>query len=651
MLCELRTSVKFSSSFQLPKFSLFNEIGEVEIKIEHCLTLDTLEAKQLHLINWFHKFIFTEELKFSGSSISTGCRVVLLSFNNSSCQPGSTKRPYSPTEITEINFEDMKTLKKKVESCSGKITRETDLSDAMVVANYRENNARCLVTAVDHDLNPLSKFPDPSKGKTFKDYYKKRYDIDIKDNSQPLIQVVHFSRKMDCRSTKAASDVSSRFIQERLVSELCTLMKCPQAIALRANLLPSIFYRLQSLLGMLELHNTISTEAGIGSLSSMNGHEEMWLNEELSESPNKKSKLSLLCDQGDPSRRDQKLTRNLDRYFFPFDSSRSVSLFKLLEAVTCASSSDAFDLERLEMLGDSFLEMAVTIYAFCHMNHKNEGKLTKYRSSQIGNKNLFNLAMRMGLPGYVKYDVFPPRKHEHAEDDDGGDGNDDGDDDTKQLVPDKSIADSVEALIGAHFIECGYMTALKFMEWLGLKVLAEEEEATTCHLNSAHYANYRRYVCEIPHDQDERYREVLKRQTKEMASFEEKIGYVFNNKELLLEAFTHPSYSDNTITGSYQRLEFLGDAVLDFLVTLHIYDHSSDKLTPGELTDLRSALVNNHTFASVAVDNGYHKYCKEYSPELFSTIGGFVEGLKEYQKETGTKVSFLASIEIRGHFH
>ena len=195
------------------------------------------------------------------------------------------------------------------------------------------------------------------------------------------------------------------------------------------------------------------------------------------------------------------------------------------------------------------------------------------------------------------------------------------------------------------------MTALKFMEWLGLKVLAEEEEATTCHLNSAHYANYRRYVCEIPHDQDERYREVLKRQTKEMASFEEKIGYVFNNKELLLEAFTHPSYSDNTITGSYQRLEFLGDAVLDFLVTLHIYDHSSDKLTPGELTDLRSALVNNHTFASVAVDNGYHKYCKEYSPELFSTIGGFVEGLKEYQKETGTKVSFLASIEIRGHFH
>ena len=649
--------IVFFSSFQLPRFSLFNGIGEVEIKIEHCLTLDALKAKQLRLINWFHEFIFTEELKFSGSSISTGCRVVLLSFNNSSCQPGSTKRPYSPTEITEINFEDMKTLKKKVESCDGKITRETDLSDAMVIGNYRDNKARCLVTAVDHNLNPLSKFPDPSKGKTFKDYYKKRYGIDIKDNSQPLIQVVHFSRKMDCRSTKAASDVSSRYDQERLVSELCILMKCPRSIALRANLLPSVFYRLQSLLGMLELRNTISTEAGIGSLSSMNGHEEAWLHEELSKSPYKKSKLSLSCDQGnssrDPTRRDRKLTRNLDRYFFPFDSSRSVSLFKLLEAVTCTSSSDAFDLERLEMLGDSFLEMAVTIYAFCHMKHKNEGKLTKYRSSQIGNKNLFNLAMRTGLPGYVKHDVFPPRKDEHAKDDDGGDGNDgnDGsDDDTKQLVPDKSIADSVEALIGAHLIECGYMTALKFMEWLGLKVLAEEEEAT-CDLISAHYANYRRYVCEIPYDDDERYREVLKRQTKQMASFEEKIGYVFKNKELLLEAFTHPSYSDNTITGSYQRLEFLGDAVLDFLVTLHIYDHCSDKLTPGKLTDLRSALVNNHTFASVAVDNGYHQYCKEYSPELFSTIGGFVKGLKEYQKQAGTKVSSLARIEIRDYSH
>lgn len=50
-------------------------------------------------------------------------------------------------------------------------------------------------------------------------------------------------------------------------------------------------------------------------------------------------------------------------------------------------------------------------------------------------------------------------------------------------------------------------------------------------------------------------------------SFEEKIGYHFHNKGFLLQAFTHASYQYNTLTDCYQRLEFLGDAVLDYLIT------------------------------------------------------------------------------------
>lgn len=98
---------------------------------------------------------------------------------------------------------------------------------------------------------------------------------------------------------------------------------------------------------------------------------------------------------------------------------------------------------------------------------------------------------------------------------------------------------------------------------------------------------------------------------------------------LLLEAFTHPTFSDNIITGSYQRLEFLGDAILDFLVTVHIYDHCKEVLKPGQLTDLRSALVNNNIFAVIAVNNDYQKYLKEYSPLLFTTIGNFVKGVQQ----------------------
>ena len=111
---------------------------------------------------------------------------------------------------------------------------------------------------------------------------------------------------------------------------------------------------------------------------------------------------------------------------------------------------------------------------------------------------------------------------------------------------------------------------------------------------------------------------------------------------LLLEAFTHPSYTENTITGSYQRLEFLGDAILDFLVTQHIYNSKKD-LAPGELTDLRSALVNNNIFAVIAVNNDYHRYLKELSPDLFTTIENFVKGVKEYVEILKTEVKITKS--------
>jgi len=65
----------------------------------------------------------------------------------------------------------------------------------------------------------------------------------------------------------------------------------------------------------------------------------------------------------------------------------------------------------------------------------------------------------------------------------------------------------------------------------------------------------------------------------------------------------------------YQRLEFLGDAVLDFLITRHLFNDSRHH-SPGALTDLRSALVNNTIFASLAVRYNYHKYFKVSEPGI-----------------------------------
>lgn len=63
---------------------------------------------------------------------------------------------------------------------------------------------------------------------------------------------------------------------------------------------------------------------------------------------------------------------------------------------------------------------------------------------------------------------------------------------------------------------------------------------------------------------------------------------------------------------------------MDYLITKHLYEDPRQH-SPGVLTDLRSALVNNTIFASLAVKYEYHKYFKAVSPELFHVIDDFVQ--------------------------
>lgn len=125
----------------------------------------------------------------------------------------------------------------------------------------------------------------------------------------------------------------------------------------------------------------------------------------------------------------------------------------------------------------------------------------------------------------------------------------------------------------------------------------------------------------------------------ELQGFEETIKYKFQDKMFLLQALTHASYQYNTLAPDcYQRLEFLGDAVLDFLVTECLYS-SNPNLTPGELTDLRQALVNNNIFAKIAVEHDYHKYLKYTSPEGFRKINAFVLQLEDDRKDGKPQVN------------
>nr|XP_054928461.1 endoribonuclease Dcr-1-like isoform X3 [Dermacentor andersoni] len=350
----------------------------------------------------------------------------------------------------------------------------------------------------------------------------------------------------------------------------------------------------------------------------------------------------------------------------------------LLQALTMSNANDGINLERLETVGDSFLKYAVTAHLYCTYPSVHEGKLSHLRSRQISNLNLYRLGRARSLGGLMVATKFEPSDNwlppgyivppglERALIESGlpaGHWNiaaltgltqmdeaqirqtlaersnkvrnldevlaDEQTLDTapyvpynlltQHSIPDKSIADCVEALIGAYLVSCGPHATLLFMSWLGLDVLPKNCTAETLPNFGVMLYGTLEPPLVVP-DAGPQLDELLSGYD----AFEARIGYRFRDRAYLLQAFTHASYHYNRLTDCYQRLEFLGDAVLDYLITRHLYD-DPQRHSPGTLTDLRSALVNNTFFASLAVKYDFHRYFKNVSPGLFAVIQRFVE--------------------------
>ena len=85
------------------------------------------------------------------------------------------------------------------------------------------------------------------------------------------------------------------------------------------------------------------------------------------------------------------------------------------------------------------------------------------------------------------------------------------------------------------------------------------------------------------------------------SSLGQRLGLPFSNLSLLTRALTHRSYANEHADGveDNERLEFLGDAVLDFIVGEWAY-HRFPEMEEGDLTKIRSALVRNEQLADFA---------------------------------------------------
>jgi len=94
------------------------------------------------------------------------------------------------------------------------------------------------------------------------------------------------------------------------------------------------------------------------------------------------------------------------------------------------------------------------------------------------------------------------------------------------------------------------------------------------------------------------------------SSLEQKIGYHFNDIGLLRRALTHKSFSHEyhiRQVEHYERLEFLGDAILEYISSEELYERYPE-LSEGELTKKRASLVCEYTLSRISRDLGYGEY-------------------------------------------
>lgn len=97
---------------------------------------------------------------------------------------------------------------------------------------------------------------------------------------------------------------------------------------------------------------------------------------------------------------------------------------------------------------------------------------------------------------------------------------------------------------------------------------------------------------------------------KDFSPLEKKLGLKFKKKDLLVQAFVHRSYLNENPKfplNHNERLEFLGDAILELIVTEYLYQKYPKK-PEGELTNWRAALVNAQSLSKIAKDLGFGEY-------------------------------------------
>lgn len=273
--------------------------------------------------------------------------------------------------------------------------------------------------------------------------------------------------------------------------------------------------------------------------------------------------------------------------------------------------------ERLEFLGDCFLKMATSISLYSILPDNDEFRYHVDRMLLICNKNLRNNAVKLKLYEYIRSKSFNRRvwypegplllKGKTAAVQ------------KSHRLSDKTIADVCEALIGAALLSHRQSRNMDNAVRAVTELVCSENHRATC------FADYYR-LYKLPSYQTAP-STVAQREL--ATQVEAKHNYHFQYPRLLRSAFMHPSYPYvYEHVPSYQRLEFLGDALLD-MVSVDFLFHNHPTRDPQWLTEHKEAMVSNQFYGYLAVRLGFHKHILYFHGDIQNQIQDYVTEIED----------------------
>ena len=330
----------------------------------------------------------------------------------------------------------------------------------------------------------------------------------------------------------------------------------------------------------------------------------------------------------------------------------------LLRALTQRTANDFFNLERLEFFGDSFIKIACTRVLYEKYSYFTDGELTSARGAYISNANflkLFKLKLSDGsclqIPRYMNcHDLSQKGRGilrapgwvytlNHALTDDNQDETEIfpriSDEFTSETVRpshfnymtidsinklvDKKTADVIESLIGAYLVTGGEKMAARFV-WMLNQLYMDTLISNPEYLEGIRRKRTVQGDCLITHppefwpenayearaafgEDHMTYKSELvepdSKTDKIIKDLQNELQYEFISPHLCRLALAKKKFTKDP-KDNYERLEFLGDAILDYLVVDELFNRRSASLDSGELTDLKQAITSNNLFGSLA---------------------------------------------------